>query len=138
MGPRPHARRVASRPAGRAPIQVSMTPRPLRAEAGFTLIEVLVALTLLVVGVLGSLVVFDRANRQTVDNRAREGATNLARELTEATRGIQYDRIATETLPGVLGDQPGLEDADAANPAYQVERRGIVYAVTASACVMDD
>ena len=113
-------------------------PTHLRSDAGFTIIEVLVAAAVLVTGILGTLTIFDKANKTTVETRAREAATSLARELTEAARGIQYDQIAHNTLPAVMADQPGLEDADPATGAYEIVRRNIAYTVDLRSCVMDD
>ncbi len=113
-------------------------PTNLRSDAGFTIIEVLVAAAVLVTGILGTLAIFDKASKTTVETRAREAATSLARELTEAARGIQYDEIAGNTLTDVMADEPGLEDADSVTGGYQLRRRNIVYTVTLAACIMDD
>ena len=69
--------------------------RRLRSESGFTLIEVTIAATLLVVGVLGVLSLVNGANRATARNKAREGGINLAREAIEAR--IAMIRITTSS-----------------------------------------
>jgi type II secretory pathway pseudopilin PulG len=115
-----------------------MQQRFPRAEDGFTLIEVLVAAAVLMIGVLGSMALYDRANKTTVENRAREGATNLAREVTEAARAVQYDRIEPSTLQGIIAAQPGLEDANGGTPAFEIQRRGFTYLVALESCIMDD
>ncbi len=115
-----------------------MQHRLLRADGGYTLVEVLVAASVLLIGVLGTMVLYDRANKTTVDNRAREGATNLAREVTEAARAVQYDRIAPTTLPGIIAGQPGLQDADTGTPGLEVVRRNFTYRVALDNCIMDD
>src|SRR4028118_2225555 len=115
-----------------------MQQRFRRAEDGFTLIEVLVAAAVLMIGVLGSMALYDRANKTTVENRAREGATNHAREVTEAARAVQYDRIEPSTLQGIIAAQPGLQDANAGTPAFEIQRRGFTYLVALESCIMDD
>ena len=42
-------------------------------ESGFTLVEVMVAITLLLVGVLGTVTMIDGANAVTTRTKAREG-----------------------------------------------------------------
>src|SRR5204863_6008214 len=59
-------------------------------EAGFTLIEVMVAIFILLLGVLGSAQLANTANKLTLNSKQREGATNLAREIIEAARGVDY------------------------------------------------
>jgi Tfp pilus assembly protein PilV len=106
-------------------------------EAGFTIIEVLVAATVLVIGIGATLALLNAANATTSVTRGREGATNLARELTEAARGIPYARISTGSLASTLQAQPGLQNSGAP-PAYTVRRRNFTYTITLSSCIMDD
>jgi len=110
---------------------------PLRAREGFTIIEVLVAMLVLAVGVMGAVALLDRANGVTTKTRAREAGTNLARELVEASRSVPYDKLSapiTATLQGFsgLGDDRPLQSG------WQVERRGRLYTVTATVCTVDD
>jgi hypothetical protein len=63
---------------GRAPC-----PSRLRREDGFTLFETLVAAVILVVGLMGLFGLLDTSLKATASTRAREGATNLAREILE-------------------------------------------------------
>ena len=111
--------------------------RKLRTEAGFTVIEVLVAATVLIVGVAAALSLIDRANAATVTTKSREGATSLARELVESVRAVQYDCLTPTTLLSELAAQPGLADS-VPGGAYTLERRGVSYQVTGGVCTMDD
>jgi Tfp pilus assembly protein PilV len=120
-----------------------MTPVALGAalrddESGFTMVEVLAAMLILIVGVLGSVALVDGANVSTSFTKARVGATNLARELTENSRAIDYDDLTTARLAGDLQAMPGLADADTAAAGWQVKRSGVTYTVVASACTFDD
>jgi prepilin-type N-terminal cleavage/methylation domain-containing protein len=110
----------------------------LRNQRGFTIVEILVAMLILTVGVLGSVALIDGANASTSFTKARVGATNLARELTETSRSIDYDTLTSAMLSGELQGQPGLADSDAAIAGWQVKRRGITYTIAASACTFDD
>jgi Flp pilus assembly protein TadG len=85
--------------------------RQRRDESGFTIVEVMVAVFLLLVGVLGSVSMFDGANAASGRTRAREAATNLAREVVEAARGVPYGQATGPALESQLQAQPGLGDA---------------------------
>ncbi len=102
-----------------------MDLRKLRAETGFTIIEVLVAATMVIVGVAAALSLIDRANATTVTTKSREAATSLARELGESVRAVQYDRLTPTTLLAELAAQPGLTDS-VAGGAYTLVRRDVI------------
>ena len=107
-------------------------------ERGFTLVEVMVAATVLVVGVLGLLTMLDTANKTTARTKAREGAVNLAREAIEAVRAVPYPDLTQTQIEPELKAQPGLADADSGAVGWQIRRRNIVYTVTATVCSVDD
>jgi type IV pilus assembly protein PilV len=66
-----------------------------RGEHGFTLIEVMVAAMVLVVGLLAMLGMLIVANKTTQTNRVRQEATNVAREVIENVRALSYTQLAT-------------------------------------------
>jgi prepilin-type N-terminal cleavage/methylation domain-containing protein len=108
-------------------------------ERGFTLIEVLVAIFILLVGVLAVVSLIDGANLATAKTKSREGGTNLAREILDGARAVDYDKLNPTEIVGQLEDQPGLADADASSAGWQIARRGITYTVTAvPVCKVDD
>jgi prepilin-type N-terminal cleavage/methylation domain-containing protein len=117
-----------------------MPARRLRSDdRGFTLIEVLVAMFILLVGVLATLALFDRANAATVVDRQREAATSLAREITEGARGVPFDNLVSAgSLNAELQAMPGLEDDSAGGLPYTVMRRGTAFTVVTSVCTVDD
>jgi type II secretory pathway pseudopilin PulG len=106
-------------------------------ESGFTLIEVLVAGFVLVVGVLGVALMVNNANAVTSTTRAREGATNLARELLEQTRALPYSDLTTSGAQSDLQAR-GYPDDDATKSGWQIRRRGVMFDVTILACTFDD
>src|SRR3954464_12693141 len=112
--------------------------RSLSRETGFTLIEVLVAIVILTVGVLGTVALVDNANGRTSDTKGREGATGLARDLIESTRTVAFNNITDATLAGILQNRTGLADADAAAAGWQISRRNFTYTVTFTTCPVDD
>lgn len=110
----------------------------VRDAGGFTLIEVMVAASLLLVGVLGTLTLFSAASAATITTKAREQAVALQREIVEGARSLSYDRLtpngvvpALQALPNLGDDQPGV-------PGWQIRRRGVTYTVAVGACSVDD
>ena len=70
-------------------------PSVLASEAGFSLVEIITASFVLVVGMLAVLALMTSSLAKTSANTGRVGATNVARELIEATRGLDYDDMTT-------------------------------------------
>jgi prepilin-type N-terminal cleavage/methylation domain-containing protein len=107
-------------------------------QGGFTLVEVMVAIAVLLVGVLGAVALIDGANAQTSRTKAREGATALARSVLEIGRGVPYgDLTAARILEELDARGAGFADVDGA-AGHQVRSRGFVYNVTPTVCAMDD
>lgn len=117
---------------------VSRTP-PIGREGGFTLIEVMAAMLILLIGVLGTVALIDQANFATRETKFREGGTSLAREVAEAARAVQYsdlDNAATATA--ALQARVGLEDDSAAAAGWQINRRDTTYTLAMTVCTFDD
>lgn len=87
----------------------------------------------LLVGMLGVLSVLTGGLRTTALNNERVAATNLARELVEETRGLDYDDIAGSLVRTRL-QALGLGSGE----PWTIQRRGLTYMVTASSCTYDD
>ena len=116
-----------------------MTPSRLRSDQrGFSLVEVLVAALVLLVGIGGTVALIDGANARTVDTKGREAGTNLARELTEQVRSIPYGQLAPASLAPSLQEQPGLGDGNQGSGGWSIRRRGFSYEVDARVCSVDD
>jgi hypothetical protein len=108
-------------------------PAPLAGEDGFTIVEGVVASTVLVIGLLGVLTMLTGALRATAGNGARVGATNLARELVEATRGLDFDDMTGSLVKARLQAR-----GFGAGSPWIVVRRGVQFTVTATSCTYDD
>jgi hypothetical protein len=107
------------------------------AQAGFALMEVLIATVILIVGLTALLGLLDVTVRASAATRAREGATSLAREIIEDARTIPYSQISPTSIVGELQALNGLADASPVS-GWQVVRRGITYTVALSECSIDD
>ena len=115
---------VARAPAGRT------AARAGRGDDGFTIIEVMVAALVLIVGLLMVLAMYGGALRTTTTSNTRVTATNLARELVETVREVDYNDLAaaaTELQARGLGS----------GTPWTIERRSTTYTVTATTCVFD-
>jgi type IV pilus modification protein PilV len=108
----------------------------LRHESGFTIIEVMVAALLLVIGVLAVTTMINNANAVTNTTRAREGATNLTRQLLEVARTQQYSRVDNSNLNTLL-QAAGIPDDDTGTNGWQVRRRKVTFTVTSHSCIFD-
>lgn len=108
-----------------------------RGADGFTLVEISITMTVLLVGVLGTVSLIDGASATTANNRAREGATALAREMVEITRSIPYADLSPAQIEAQLQSRPGLADSSGAS-GYTLSRRGFTFTVSVSACSVDD
>lgn len=122
-----------------------------REEAGFTIIEVMVAIAVLLIGVLGTVTMLTTASATTERTQARVAATALARQVLETARTLSYDDIApAKTIGGVTDttlvttlqntrptSDPDWQDTPAGG-SWQVVRRGVSYTIDVTACVVDD
>jgi Tfp pilus assembly protein PilV len=107
-------------------------------EDGFTLFETLIAAVVLVIGLTTLFGLLDTSLKATASTRAREGASNLARQILEDARTISYAQLSATAVAGELQAMPGLADASASTAGWQVVQRGITYTATASECAIDD
>jgi type II secretory pathway pseudopilin PulG len=114
-----------------------MRATSLRRESGFTIIEVMVAAVVLLVGIIAVLTLLDASSRAQAATRARDAGTNLARELVEASRNVPYEKASAPGISGELQRLPGLADSSPGG-VYTVSRRNTLYTVSIDVCVMDD
>jgi prepilin-type N-terminal cleavage/methylation domain-containing protein len=106
------------------------------AQHGFTLVEVLAAIAILLIGVLGVAALATGANKTTGRTKSHEAAAGLAREMLESSRAMPYADLTAASLSSMLRQRH--PDSDAATPGWQVKRRGITYTATSSLCTLDD
>ena len=95
------------------------------------------AVLILSVGSLGVATLIGRAATTTLETKAREGATNLAREVVEQTLSLPYSTVTPDQLTAALQAKPALAPTGGYT-GWTVLRRSIPYAVTVSECYVDD
>src|SRR3954447_23409925 len=111
-----------------------MDCRALKDEAGLTLVELMVAAFVLVVGMLGALTMLERGLATTALDEQRVAATNLGRELVENARAADYDRLSADQVAAALQAKP---DMGSGTP-WRIVRGRTTFTVTATACTFDD
>jgi prepilin-type N-terminal cleavage/methylation domain-containing protein len=109
----------------------------LRDSSGFSLIEVMIAALIVVIGAGAAFALIESANRAVSSNSARIGATNLSRELAEYTRGTDYDLLQPAHVVSALRQHESIKGALSAG-AWKIERRGVTYTIATSVCTFDD
>ncbi|MBA2504311.1 MAG: prepilin-type N-terminal cleavage/methylation domain-containing protein [Thermoleophilaceae bacterium] len=114
-----------------------MARRIQHEQSGFTLIEVMVASLIMVIGVFALVTLADGAASATARTAAREGGTSLARELVETSRAVPYRNLTPTLLRTALESRANLADSTPGG-AYTIKRRGVTYTITLEACALDD
>jgi type II secretory pathway pseudopilin PulG len=87
---------------GRSRRHESSSPRRIRDDAGFALVEVMVSAVLLIVLSLSTLSVIDRAQATSSNNRSRDVAAQLAQSELDAIRQLPMASLAGGFHPGVV------------------------------------
>lgn len=105
-------------------------------EGGFTLIEVLVAIIVLVVGLLGAFATLDAAAHTTRTNRQRQAETSLAREVIEDARSLAYTQLTPTALPTALESM--VTGSTVVDDRLVVTRSIYSFSVALDVCSLDD
>lgn len=121
-----------------------------------TLVEVMVAMVILLVGVLGTITLLDVGNHATIENSTRDTALALAREQLETAREVQFTAlpdvtnvatkltsVVTGALPGLVATTmpvvvPGVGTYQIPAMKFATTRLGTTYDSTVATCVLDD
>jgi prepilin-type N-terminal cleavage/methylation domain-containing protein len=110
--------------------------RGLSQERGFTIVEMMVAVVVLLVGGLGTLAMLDGANKRARGAQDRQNATALAREVIEAAKSIPYRDLAPGSVVSVLREDDGL--AGISQDPWQIERDNSVFTIEVEVCWLDE
>ncbi len=103
-----------------------------------TIIEVMVAMAIFLVGALGVMTVLDVGNRVTSDNLSRDAATGLAREQLERVREMPYAGLSDATDVAARLSAAVIGSAPAAGATFTTVRRRTTFTTTIDTCVLDD
>jgi prepilin-type N-terminal cleavage/methylation domain-containing protein len=109
----------------------------LRDSSGFSLVEVLVAALILVIGAGAAFSLIDNANRSVTSNSARVGATNLGRELSEYARNTDYDLLQPGQIVPALRKHSRIAGT-LSGGTWTIERRNVTYTISTDVCTFDD
>ena len=85
----------------------------LRAEDGFSLIELLAALTILLIGILGVAASLDRTRDVVTTAEVRETAVHRAQRELERVRALPWAQLGLNAMPTAVASQ--------ADPAFYVQ-----------------
>src|SRR5437588_4648696 len=111
--------------------------RARASEAGFTIVETLVATLLVSVGLATAFQALNVSTHLSADVRAREGGVTFARQITEGARSIPFSQIAGTTIVAQLQALPGLASTSTGS-TWTIFRNGSNYTVTASVTTLTD
>lgn len=113
-------------------------PTSRSSQAGFTIVETMVALVILLVGMAATLTILTQAGATTVKTRTREQATSLQRELVEAARSVSYDQLTPNGVGAAVRARPALGDSALGAAGWTIRRRNATYTVSMGVCTVDD
>lgn len=91
-------------------------------EAGFTTIELLIAVFIAAVGVMALVGTLDMSRRLTSLSEMKEAAAHIAQQEIERIRTLDYDAVALDSTPASASDpaQPGYYvGSDGGSPTYR-------------------
>jgi prepilin-type N-terminal cleavage/methylation domain-containing protein len=114
-----------------------------RSQDGFTLIEVLVAMIILVIGIVGTFGLLDTSAKTSAQTHDREGAVSLAREILEDARTIPFAQLSPGSVVEKLQAMKGLTNATPGQAWHIVRggsgtQTGATYTITVSECAIDE
>ncbi len=101
---------LATAPPGR--IGQSCDVAPAAGQAGFSLIELLIAITVLAIGILSMLMAFDVSRKLSLVSERSAAMAHVAQKEIERIEGVSYSQIGLTSTPGT--------STNPANPDYYV------------------
>jgi prepilin-type N-terminal cleavage/methylation domain-containing protein len=134
--------------------------RRLTGERGFTIVEMMVAVVVLLVGALGTLAMLDGANRRgraaqdrqnatalarqmldTANKRSRGAAdrqngTAVARQIVEAAKSVPYRDVAPGSIVSTLREDDALTGISGS--PWRIERDNTVFTIQVEVCWLDE
>jgi len=109
----------------------------VRSQAGFTMVEVMVAASLLMVGVLGTLSMLDAVSRGSRTAANRQAGVGLVRDVVEAARQMPFRQVTSSTIVSQLQQNTNLK-GNGSTTKWQIKRGHTTFTVKATVCGIDD
>ena len=110
--------------------------RRLTHQRGFTIVEMMFAVVVLLVGALGTVAMLDTANKRSRTAEDRQNATALTRQVVEAAKGIPYRDLAEASVVSKLRQDQAL--AGISDDPWQIERDNTTFTIDVELCWLDE
>jgi hypothetical protein len=101
------------------------------------MVEVMVAASILMVGVLGTLTLLDAVSKSTRTAANRQAAVGLARDIVEVTRQLPFRQVTSSTIVSRLQQNSNLR-GNGSTTKWQIKRGNATFTVKATVCGVDD
>src|SRR3954471_22551374 len=99
--------------------------RQIRGSAGFTLSEVMMAIGVILVAVLGMVTLMERASKQSGSAKTRQTANNVLRDALDTGQGLPYAQITPATIVSALQTRGFADDIPSTPATWDIKRNGI-------------
>jgi prepilin-type N-terminal cleavage/methylation domain-containing protein len=110
--------------------------RRLNQERGFTIVEMMFAVVILLVGALGTLAMLDTANKRSRGASDRQNGIAVGRQVIEAAKSIPYRHVAPGSIVNTLRQDQAIAGISAS--PWRIERDNTTYTIQASVCWLDE
>lgn len=110
--------------------------RRLTQERGFTIVEMMVAASVLLIGALGTLAMLDTANRRARSASDRQNATAVARQVVEAAKSVPFRDIAPASMVTTLRQDSAITGVSGS--PWRIERDNTLYTLQVDVCWLDE
>jgi prepilin-type N-terminal cleavage/methylation domain-containing protein len=110
--------------------------RRLTQERGFTIVEMMVAASVLLIGALGTLAMLDTANKRSRSANDRQNATAVTRQVVEAAKSVPFRDIAPGSIVTTLRQDTSIAGVSAS--PWRIERDNTAYTVQVDVCWLDE
>jgi prepilin-type N-terminal cleavage/methylation domain-containing protein len=99
-----------------------MAPVHRTSERGFTVVEVMVAVLLLTVGLVGTMQAFISSDGANLTTQRAQALSTAAEQELEQLRAMSYSSLALSSIPTATtdGNQPGDNSGDPSDPDYWI------------------
>jgi prepilin-type N-terminal cleavage/methylation domain-containing protein len=108
----------------------------LSGERGFTIVEMMVAVIVLLVGALGTLAMLDTANKRSRGAADRQNGTAVARQIVEAAKSVPYRDVAPGSIVNTLREDEALTGISGS--PWRIERDNTIFTIQVEVCWLDE